>query len=81
MYTSDATPDEQSMFITEKHCFSDLVSGLATPCPCGMTRAPWTLESVVQVCMHAYANMARNFSTISDLQLCYMNFTNLIIVT
>lgn len=50
IYTGDATPEEQSLFITEKHCFHDLVSGLGTPCPCGMTRNPWTLESMIQVC-------------------------------
>ena len=49
MYVDAGSPSDQSMFITERHCFSDLVSGLSSPCPCGMTRAPWTLEQCVQV--------------------------------
>ena len=49
MYTDGASPEEQSFFVTERHCFSDLVEGLATQCPCGMVKAPWVLESVVQV--------------------------------
>ena len=44
------SPDNQcALFITEKHCFSELVTGLATPCPCGVTRNSWKLENVVQV--------------------------------
>ena len=46
MYTDDASSEEQSFFITERHC---LVEGLSTQCPCGMTSAPWVLESVVQI--------------------------------
>lgn len=49
MYTDGASSEEQSFFVTERNCFSDLVEGLGTPCPCGMMRAPWVLESVVQV--------------------------------
>ena len=44
------SPDNQcALFITEKHCFSELVTGLATLCPCGVTRNSWKLENVVQV--------------------------------
>ena len=35
--------------LTERCCFSDLVEGLSSPCPCGLTVKPWTIESVVQV--------------------------------
>ena len=48
----DETPSPENqcaLFITEKHCFSELVTGLATPCPCGVTRNSWKLENVVQV--------------------------------
>ena len=51
MYTGNDSPgSEPSLFVTEKQCFQDLVSGLGTPCSCGMTRNPWVLESVIQVC-------------------------------
>ena len=43
MYTDGASSEEQSLFITERHCFSDLVEGLSK------TSAPWVLESVVQI--------------------------------
>lgn len=46
IYTDGASSEEQSLFVTERHCLSDLVEGLTTQCPC---RAPWVLESVVQV--------------------------------
>ena len=48
MYKDETpSPDSQcALFITEKHCFSELVTGLATPCQCGVTRK---LENVVQV--------------------------------
>ena len=49
MYTDGVSSEEQSLFIIERHCFSDLVEGLSTQCPCGKTSAPWVLESVVQV--------------------------------
>lgn len=62
IYTDGASSEEQSLFVTERHCLSDLVEGLTTQCPCGVTRAPWVLESVVQVqtcgmCTNQYYNM------------------------
>ena len=48
VYTHDDSPSNQSMLLTERHCFADLVTGLSSPCPCGMTRVPWTLEDFVQ---------------------------------
>ena len=56
IYTGDGIPEDESLFITEKHCFQDLVSGLGTPCPCGMARNTWILESVIQV----HANVCTN---------------------
>ena len=39
--------DEQ-LFVTEHHCFADLVSGLTTPCQCGTARL-WNIDTVQQV--------------------------------
>ena len=30
IYTDGASSEEQSLFVTERHCLSDLVEGLAT---------------------------------------------------
>ena len=49
IYTGDGIPEDESLF---KQCFQDLVSGLGTPCPCGMVRNTWTLESVIHVCQY-----------------------------
>ena len=54
MYADDVGRSEQALFITERHTLVDL-EGLASPCPCGMTRNPWMLDSVTQVC--AYVNV------------------------
>ena len=35
--------------MTERCCFSDLIEGLSSACPCGLTIKPWALESVMQV--------------------------------
>ncbi len=32
MYTGDDSPDDQYLFITEKHCCNDLMTGLASSC-------------------------------------------------
>ncbi len=49
MYTGDITPDDQSMFITEKRCFNDLMTGLASSCSECSIRSCWRLDSVIQV--------------------------------
>ena len=49
MYIRDTDPEDGACFVTERNCLSDLMDGLASPCPCGMTNNPWLLESVVQV--------------------------------
>lgn len=54
----DSQSDAQSLFITERHTFTDLMEGLASPCPCGMTRNPWMLESLTQVHLHTQAFFA-----------------------
>ena len=51
VYISDKHPEDQALFVTERCCFSDLVEGLSSPCPCGLTIKPWALESVMQVRM------------------------------
>ena len=49
VHKDDPNTEDQSFFITEKHCFSDLVKGLASSCQCGAARNTWELESVKQV--------------------------------
>lgn len=49
IYTSNATPEEEAAFLTERHCLVDLIDGLKTPCPCGKSSNPWIIDSVVQV--------------------------------
>ncbi len=50
VYIGNEYPEEEGMFITERHCFSDLLEGVTSPCPCGMTHKAWMLESLKQVC-------------------------------
>lgn len=45
----DEHHEDQALFVTERCCFSDLVEGLSSPCPCGLTTKPWAVESVMQV--------------------------------
>ncbi len=49
MYTGDDSPDDQSLFITEKRCFNDLMTGLASSCSECLIRSCWQLDSVIQV--------------------------------
>ena len=49
VYISDEHCEDQALFVTERCCFSDLVEGLSSPCPCGLTVKPWALEAVMQV--------------------------------
>ncbi len=67
MYEDGASSEEQSLFVSERHCFSDLVSGLTSPCRCGATRL-WKVESVIQVCVihimpHIIIEKARSTSS------------------
>ena len=48
MFTGDSSPDDKLSFVTERHCFLDLLTGLASPCSCGVTGSPWSLDSVTQ---------------------------------
>ena len=50
MYNGNDSPDDEAMFLTERHCFFDLLEGVASVCDCGLSLKPWVLESVVQVC-------------------------------
>ncbi len=49
MYTGDNSPDDQTLFITEKRCFDDLMTGLASSCSECLVRSCWRLDSVIQV--------------------------------
>lgn len=49
VYVRDEHHEDQALFVTERCCFSDLVEGLSSPCPCGLTTKPWAVESVMQV--------------------------------
>ena len=49
VYVSDEHQEDQALFVTEECCFSDLVEGLCSPCPCGLTIKPWAVESIKQV--------------------------------
>ena len=64
IYTGGGTPDDDGLFITEKHCFQDLISGLGTPCSCGMVRNTWTLESVIQVLAYKYLHYNNILTTV-----------------
>ena len=44
MYVHDTVPEDGTCFVTERHCLSYLMDGLASPCPCGMTNNPWVLS-------------------------------------
>ena len=48
VYISYEYREDQAMFVTERCCFSYLVEGLSSPCPCGLMIKPWALESVTQ---------------------------------
>ena len=54
VFVEDQTSDAQDTFITEKCCFSDLVSGLNSVCACGLTLNPWIVESTQQVGLFAF---------------------------
>ena len=56
VYIDDELPDDQSMFITERHCFYDIVTGLASPCSCGTVKNPWMLDSIIQVVSAHYTS-------------------------
>lgn len=49
IYNGNQPSEEESMFLTELHCFSDLLEGITSPCLCGMTRQAWMLQSLVKV--------------------------------
>ena len=49
IYTSDDSVDESRLFICERHALADLMEGLKTPCSCGMSSNPWTVDSIIQL--------------------------------
>ena len=50
VYVGDEHHEDETLFLTERCCFSDLVEGLSSACPCGLTIKPWAVKSVIQVC-------------------------------
>ena len=50
VYTGNIVQDDQNFFVTERHCMTDLLVELTSPCNyCGLTRNAWTTESLTQV--------------------------------
>ena len=41
--------EDEASFLTERYCLDDLLEGLKSPCPCGISHNAWQLNSVVQV--------------------------------
>lgn len=56
VYVSDEHHEGQALFVTERCRFSDLVEGLSSPCPCGLTVKLWVVESVIQVGIYIIAS-------------------------
>ncbi len=52
MCVEKGSVDEESVFLSERTCFDDLVSGLTTPYSCGSGRA-WKFDSITQVGNHS----------------------------
>ena len=71
IYTSSGTTEDETCFLTERHCLHDLVRGLETACPCGKSSSPWAVSSVVQV------NFCIRYSFILtiDKVVCYFGHT------
>ena len=49
MYTGDAAPEDQHLFVCEQVAFKSLCRGLAQPCSCHRYDATWEVVSTVQV--------------------------------
>lgn len=49
MYVGLSSYEEGELFVTEGHCFSALIEGLASPCPSCVARNPWRVESLTKV--------------------------------
>ena len=48
IYTGDSDPEDQALFITEKRCSNDLMTGLASNCSECLAKSPWSMESIIQ---------------------------------
>ena len=75
VYISDEHPEDQALFVTERCCFSDLVEGLSSPCPCGLTIKPWALESVMQVSKNNYYCIVELLVMICRKVMCYVCYS------
>ena len=64
IYTSIGTTEDETCFLTERHCLHDLVRGLETACPCGKSSSPWAVSSFVQV------NFCITYSFILTIDKC-----------
>ena len=49
MHVGDPKLEDEAAFLTERYCLTDLVDGLKTSCPCGISCNPWMMQSAVQV--------------------------------
>ena len=54
IYEGTSAPDQETCFLTERHCVHDLLKGLEGPCLCGKLSNAWRCSSVLQVlCLSA----------------------------
>ena len=45
----DDDPQDQEIFLTERHYLADLLDGLNSPCVCGRSKNVWAIHSLIQV--------------------------------
>ena len=48
LYIGFPSSEEGELFVIDSHCFSALIEGLASPCPC-VAKNPWKVESLTKV--------------------------------
>jgi hypothetical protein len=49
VYAGDSTSTDSQLFICEYHALTDLLTGIKTPCTCGVSTHLWIIDSLVQV--------------------------------
>ena len=45
----DDDPQDQEIFLTERHCLADLLDGLISPCVCGRSKNVWAISDYLQL--------------------------------